>query len=94
MRDHLDLLGGPIAADTRLARTVPGWVGKGGAEALFCARSDDGLAIALKVTDGSYRGILPALAWFLSRQGIEVGDLCVSTLENSRGEHVGAVRIR
>jgi L-asparaginase II len=88
---HPEFLRGPIAADVRLIKTLPGWVAKGGAEGLFCAVSPDGVGIALKVEDGSFRAILPALAAFLGRLGIETGDLGNVSLENSRGEVVGAL---
>jgi len=94
MREHPRMLRGPVAADVKLICTLDGWVGKGGAEGLLCACSADGLAIALKVEDGSFRAILPALAAFLDSLGIETGDLGVVPVENSRGERVGAVKIR
>jgi L-asparaginase II len=94
MRAHPELLRGPVAADAQLIRTLPGWVAKGGAEGLFCACSTDGLAIAAKVEDGSFRAILPAVAALLGELGIDVGELAVVRLENSRGEHVGVVRKR
>jgi L-asparaginase II len=94
MRAYPELLRGPVAADVKLIRTLPGWVAKGGAEGLFCACSEDGLAIVLKVEDGSFRAILPALAAFLESLGVETGDLGVVPVENSHGERVGAVKIR
>ena len=91
---HTDLLRGPIAADVRFIRTLPGWVAKGGAEGLFCAVSPEGLGIALKVVDGSFRAILPALADFLRRLGVETGDLGVVPISNSHGTVVGALEVR
>ena len=64
MRAYPELLRGPVAADVKLIRTLPGWIAKGGAEGLLCACSADGLAVVLKVEDGSFRAILPALASF------------------------------
>ena len=61
MRAHPDLLRGPVAADALLIRALDGWVAKGGAEGLFCAASPDGLGIAVKVVDGAFRAITPAL---------------------------------
>jgi L-asparaginase II len=92
MRSRRELLRGPIAADAMLLRTLDGWAAKGGAEGLFCACSPDGLGIALKVEDGAFRAIRPALAAFLLDLGIETGELGVVTLDNSRGEAVGVVR--
>ncbi len=94
MRAHPDLLRGPVAADVVLIKTLPGWVAKGGAEGLFCAVSPDGVGVALKVEDGSFRAILPALAEFLARLGVEIDDYREVPLENSRGEVVGALRVR
>jgi L-asparaginase II len=93
MRAHPELIRGPLAADTILMRTVPGWIAKGGAEGLFCAASPDGLGVALKVEDGNTRAVRTALAAFLSRLGLETGELGTAPIENSRGEIVGELRI-
>jgi len=89
-----DMLVGVISADAAFVRAFPGWAAKGGAEGLFCAGSPDGLGIALKVEDGAFRAIRPALATFLERLGLDSGELGIVTVENSRGEPVGAVRTR
>ena len=94
MRARPEMLRGPIAADVMFIRAVEGWVAKGGAEGLFCAGSADGLGVALKVEDGAFRAIRPALAAFLARLGIDTGELGIVTVENSRGETVGVVRTR
>ena len=94
IRAHPEMLRGPIAADVMLLREVAGWVAKGGAEGLFCACSPDGLGVALKVEDGAFRAIRPALALFLRQLGVETGELGFVTVENSHGETVGEVRIR
>ena len=88
------MLRGPIAADAVFVSEVDGWVAKGGAEGLFCAGSPDGLGIALKVEDGAFRAIRPALAHFLRRLGIASGGLGFVTVENSHGETVGELRVR
>ena len=67
MRAHSELLRGPVAADAMLTKALDGWAAKGGAEGLFCAASPDGLGVALKVEDGAFRAIRPALAAFLRR---------------------------
>jgi len=92
MRAHPELIRGPLAADTILMRTLPGWIAKGGSEGLLCAASADGLGIALKVEDGNTRAVRSALAAFLSRLGLETGDLGEVPIENSRGEIVGELR--
>jgi L-asparaginase II len=93
MRAHPEMLRGPVAADVLVVRALDGWVAKGGAEGLFCAASADGLGVALKVEDGAFRAIRPALAVFLRELGIDVGALGVVAVENSRGEVVGDVRV-
>ncbi len=92
MRAHPELIRGPLAADTMLMQTQPGWVAKGGAEGLLCAVSADGLGVALKIEDGSQRAVRSALAAFLGRLGVESGELGEVPIENSRGEIVGELR--
>ena len=94
MRAYPEMLRGPVAADVMFIQAVDGWAAKGGAEGLFCACSADGLGVALKVEDGAFRAIRPAVAAFLARLGIGTGELGIVTLENSRGETVGALQTR
>jgi L-asparaginase II len=94
MRAHPDLIRGPGAADTELMQTQPGWVAKGGAEALLCAVSPEGVGVALKVEDGGQRAVRSALAAFLARLGLDTTELGTVPVENSRGEVVGEVRAR
>ena len=91
MRAHPELVRGPLAADTLLMQTQPGWVAKGGAEGLLCAASPDGLGLAVKVEDGAQRAIRSALAAFLTRLGIDSGELGTVPVADSRGEIVGYV---
>ncbi len=93
MRAHPDLLRGPVAADALLIRALDGWVAKGGAEGLFCAASPDGLGIALKVVDGAFRAITPALSRLLALLDVEVNGLGGDELRNSRGDLVGSLRV-
>ncbi len=92
MREHPELIRGPQAADTMLMQTRPGWIAKGGAEGLLCAVSPDGLGVALKIEDGSTRAVRSALAAFLGRLGVDVGELGAVPVESSRGEIVGELR--
>ena len=94
MRARPEMLRGPVASDVLLMRELDGWVAKGGAEGLLCASSRDGLGLALKVADGAFRAIRPALAAFLAGLGIDTGSLGIVTVENSRGEVVGTIRAR
>ena len=93
MRAHPELLRGPVAADVLLIRALDGWVAKGGAEGLFCAGSPDGLGVALKVVDGSFRAIQPALGAVLSKLGIEARGLGGDKVLSSHAEPVGTVRV-
>jgi len=92
MRAYPELIRGPLATDTRLMRALPGWIAKGGAEGLLCA-AGHGVGIALKADDGNGRALGPAVARFCSRLGLELGELAVATIENSRNEQVGEIRI-
>jgi L-asparaginase II len=92
MRAHPELIGGAGQADTELIRALPGWIAKGGAEGLMCAVGPDGLAVALKVDDGSHRPMRPALHEFLGRLGLGLPDEFARVpVRNAHGEHVGEV---
>jgi len=93
MRAHPDLLRGPVATDVLLIRALDGWIAKGGAEGLFCASSPDGLGLALKVVDGAFRAIQPALVQVLSMLGLDAEALADTPVTNSRGERVGVLRV-
>ena len=71
-------------------KMLPGWIAKGGAEGLLGA-SGDGIGVALKVEDGNGRAIGPAAAAFFRQLELDLGDLGVAPLENSRGELVGEI---
>jgi L-asparaginase II len=90
MRAHPDLIRGPSASDTRLMKALPGWIAKGGAEGLLCA-AGGGIGVALKAEDGNGRALGPAAASFLRQLDLDLGDLAVVRLENSRGELVGEI---
>jgi L-asparaginase len=96
MRAHPELIRGGDAADTLLMQAAPGWTAKGGAEGLLCAAGPDGLGVALKVVDGSGRGVRPALGAFLARLGLDGQALAEAGLGrlpllNSRGEECGEI---
>ena len=93
MRARPELVGGAGRPDTELMRVLPGWIAKGGAEGLFCAAGPDGLGVALKSQDGSYRPLRPAIASFLARLGHALdGAFETVPVRNSRGEEVGELR--
>jgi L-asparaginase II len=93
MRAHPDLLRGPVASDVLLIKTLDAWIAKGGAEGLLCAASADAWGLALKVVDGAFRAIQPALAHVLSLLGIDPGALARNEVRNSRGVAVGVLRV-
>jgi L-asparaginase II len=92
MRARPELIRGPLATDTRVMKALPGWIAKGGAEGLLCAAGSDGLGVALKAEDGNGRALGPAAAAFLARLELDLSELAVVPLANSRGERVGEVR--
>jgi L-asparaginase II len=92
MRAHPEVIRGRGSPDTELMRALPGWTAKGGAEAVLCACSPDGVGVALKVEDGSGRALRPALAAFLGLLGLETGELGSALLTSSTGEVVGEIR--
>jgi L-asparaginase II len=92
MRAQPQLVGGAGQPDTELMRALPGWLAKGGAEALFCAAGPDGLGVALKTQDGGYRALRPAITAFFSRLGLELDSgFDRVSVRNSRGEEVGEI---
>ena len=92
MREYPELIRGRRATDTRLMRALPGWLAKGGAEGLLCA-AGHGIGVALKAEDGNTRALGPAAAHFFETLGLDLGELAVTPLENSRKERVGEIRI-
>src|SRR5947209_5556138 len=92
MREYPELIRGPLATDTRLMQTLPGWIAKGGAEGLLCA-AGQGIGVALKAEDGNGRALGPAAAAFFGPLGLDLDALAVLPLENSRKERVGEIRI-
>ena len=91
MRAHPELMLGPVPLDTDLMQVHPGWIAKGGAEALLCAAGPDGLGVALKVEDGNARALRPALGAFLEQLGLEPGPFGSIELRNSRDDVVGSL---
>src|SRR5688572_19911548 len=92
MRARPELVRGDGAPDTELMRLGDGWVAKGGAEGLLCATRGD-LGIVLKTEDGGQRPLGVALAGVLAGLGLDSGHLARASVENSRGEVVGELRI-
>ncbi len=92
MRQFPELIRGSLATDTRVMRALPGWIAKGGAEGLLCA-AGEGVGVALKTEDGNGRALGPAASAFFARLDLDLRELAVTALENSRGEAVGEIRM-
>jgi len=93
MRARPELIAGVGGTDTELMRRLDGFVAKGGAEGLLCAAGPNGLGIAVKSEDGGYRAVGPAVARFLVEVGLELPELGVATIHNTRGEPVGRLEV-
>jgi L-asparaginase II len=91
MRAHPQLIGGEGSVDTQLMRLVPEIAAKGGAEGLLCLAGLDGLGVAIKAEDGTFRGMRPALAAFLGPLGFDLPELARIAVRNSRSEEVGEI---
>jgi L-asparaginase II len=107
MINHPEMVGGTKGRfDTELLRAGHGkLICKIGAEAAYaigvlpCERFPGGAGIALKMEDGSYRGLGPAVVEMLAQLGIlnrqEVATLATfhrPLVDNRRGQEVGEVR--
>jgi len=99
MRAHPDMVAGPGDIDTELPQALRDAVAKGGAEGLGCvALGEQGLGIAVRVEDGSYRAVEPALmavlaqllGWEQSPPGLR--PFVQPQLRNSPGDVVGFLR--
>jgi L-asparaginase len=84
MTSNPGLVEGPGWPATELMLAFPGVVAKHGAEGVVCAGFTDGVGVALKVEDGTYRAIFPAAAYFLG-----LAALGERPIQNSRGDVVG-----
>jgi L-asparaginase len=88
MTANPELVEGPGWPATELMLALPGVVAKHGAEGVVCVGFTDGVGVALKVEDGTYRAILPAAAHFVG-----LSALAERPLKNSRGDVVGRLRV-
>jgi L-asparaginase II len=103
MTAHPEMVGGTNRLCTDLMRVTGGRIfAKVGAEGVYCAGAPAGdVGIAVKVEDGGRRAVGPALIAVLEQLGL-VDATTTATLRhhaerpirNTRGEPVGAVRVR
>ena len=79
---------------TTIASAIPGLAAKDGAESIYVATMSDGRAVAMKLSDGSGRGISTVLLAALHRLGVDVSSVPKSVEEVvlGHGKPVGGVR--
>ena len=100
MRAHPDLVRGAGEVDTELMRAEPSVVAKVGAEATIGVGLADGRGLALKVRDGAWRAMEPAVvhatraAFGLAAAGEALERHAVPPIANARGDVVGSLLIR
>lgn len=101
MASQPEWVSGPASGATRLARLAPGeLVVKYGAEGVLCvAHRGCGAALALKVTDGAARALLPALmplvgelGWWPGSALARLQDVAEPVLRGCLGQTVGRLR--
>jgi L-asparaginase II len=91
MRARPELIGGEGSVDTQIMQLAPGLAAKGGAEGLLCIAGPEGLGVAIKAEDGTFRGLRPVLAAFLAPLGFALPGFERLPVRNSRGEEVGEI---
>jgi L-asparaginase II len=94
MEKYPHMVAGDDRHATAIAAAVPGLAAKDGAESIYVAAMSDGRAVALKLSDGSGRGIATVLLAALQRLGVDVSAVPASVTEVvlGHGKPVGGVR--
>jgi L-asparaginase II len=94
MEKYPHMIAGDDRHVTAIASAIPGLAAKDGAESIYVAAMSDGRAVALKISDGSGRGIATVLLAALQRLGIDVSAVPASVTEVvlGHGKTVGGVR--
>ena len=94
MEKYPHMIAGDDRHTTAIASAIPGLAAKDGAESIYVAAMDDGRAVALKLSDGSGRGIATVLLAALQRLGVDVSAVSPSVTEVvlGHGKPVGGVR--
>jgi L-asparaginase II len=94
MEKYPHMIAGDDRHTTAIASAIPGLAAKDGAESIYVAVMDDGRAVALKLSDGSGRGIATVLLAALQRLGVDVSAVSPSVTEVvlGHGKPVGGVR--
>lgn len=94
MEKHPHLVAGDDRHATAISAAIPGLAAKDGAESIYVAAMSDGRAVALKLSDGSGRGIATVLLAALQRLGVDVSAVpdSVTEIVLGHGKPVGGVR--
>ncbi|MBM7783804.1 asparaginase [Tenggerimyces flavus] len=94
IRAHPEYVSGTDRDEVDLLRSVPGLVGKSGAEACYAVALPDGRVVALKIEDGGQRARPVVMAAALRRFGIDnkvIADQASGPVKGG-GESVGEIR--
>src|SRR3954447_16579948 len=67
MRSHPGMVAEPGDMDTELPQVLQGVVSRGGAEGLGCVALPDGIGVAVRVEDGAWRAVEPAVMEVLAQ---------------------------
>jgi L-asparaginase II len=94
MEKYPHMVAGDDRHVTTIASAIPGLAAKDGAESIYVATMNDGRAVAMKLSDGSGRGIATVLLATLRRLSVDVSQVPSSVTEVvlGHGKPVGAVR--
>jgi L-asparaginase II len=94
IRAHPEWVSGTDRDEVRLLRSVPGLIGKSGAEGCYAVALPDGRVVALKIEDGGQRARPVVMAAALRRLGIDnevIADQASGPVKGG-GESVGEIR--
>jgi L-asparaginase II len=95
MRAHPVMIAEPGDMDTELPQAIEGAVSKGGAEGLGCVALPGGIGVAVRVEDGAWRAVEPAVMEVLAQvlgwreEPAELSRFRRPPLRNSPGDVVG-----
>jgi L-asparaginase II len=91
-RAHPEWTSGTKRDEARLMRAVPGLMLKGGAEGVDAFGLPDGRAVALKIDDGSPRGLAPVVVAIMRRMGLTPPAELAEAEVLGGGHPVGTIR--
>jgi L-asparaginase II len=94
IRAHPEFVSGSRRDERELHRAVPGLIGKSGAEATYAVGLPDGRGVAIKISDGTPRARVVAMAGVLQRLGFDSDALATqaSAPVLGGGTRVGEIR--